>query len=248
MKWIRRLLSFAVIAAGYGVLLCLGLFLVSAKGTDVLSMPSYASYSGFSKSPVLFCGGAAVLAGLLAGLFSWVKTQLDVKTGIHMQEMIRTDVSEATGHQTDFSRPAPERRAETSHPAAAQAFRPDPRPQPAPWIQQPVMNAAERDAAAAWTEKAWEASAPSAARETDILNTAVPQQAPRPKAPAVPRPQAVPGPNPETLQQEASRPNPETLPQEAPRPVKAAAAQPPREHRQWAAGKTLLQEEDEDDD
>lgn len=219
MKWIRRLLSFAVIAAGYGVLLCLGLFFVSAKGIDVLSMPSYTSYSGFSKSPVLFCGGAAVLAGLLAGLFSWVKTQLDVKTGIRMQEMIRTDVSEATGRQTDFSRPAPEPRAEAPQPAAA-----------------------------AWAEKAWNAAAPSEAGETDILNTAVPQQVLRPKTPAVPRPQAVPGPNPETLPQEASRPNPETLPQEAPRPVKAAAAQPPREHRQWAAGKTLLQEEDEDDD
>ena len=218
MKWIRRLLSFAVIAAGYGVLLCLGLFLVSAKGTDVLSMPSYASYSGFSKSPVLFCGGAAVLAGLLAGLFSWVKTQLDVKTGIHMQEMIRTDVSEATGRQTDFSRPAPEPRAEALQPAAA-----------------------------AWAEKAWNAAAPSEAGETDLLNTAVPQQVLRPKAPAAPRPQAVPVPKPETLPQGAPRPKPDTLPQEAPRPVKAAVP-PPREHRQWATGKTLLQEEDEDDD
>ena len=218
MKWIRRLLSFAVIAAGYGVLLCLGLFLVSAKGTDVLSMPSYASYSGFSKSPVLFCGGAAVLAGLLAGLFSWVKTQLDVKTGIHMQAMIRTDVSEATGRQTDFSRPAPEPRAEALQPAAA-----------------------------AWAEKAWNAAAPSEAGETDILNTAVPQQVLRPKAPAAPRPQAVPVPKPETLPQGAPRPKPDTLPQEAPRPVKAAVP-PPREHRQWATGKTLLQEEDEDDD
>ena len=56
MKWFRRVISSAVIAAGYTVLLGAGLFLVTAKGTGILELPSY--YREHSVSPVFVCGGA----------------------------------------------------------------------------------------------------------------------------------------------------------------------------------------------
>ena len=182
MKWFRRVISSAVIAAGYTVLLGAGLFLVTAKGTGILELPSY--YREHSVSPVFVCGGAAVFAGLLAGLFSWVRTQLDVQTAVNMQNMIRTDVSEAT------------------------------------------------------------AVAP--ARPEDIWNRPV-------SVPSVGTPVPVPGKHPEPRPEKQPEPRMEKRPEIQPQ-KQVEKQQPkqvekqPRKTDRWERGKTVLQEEDEDDD
>ena len=192
MKWFRRVISSAVIAAGYTVLLGAGLFLVTAKGTGILELPSY--YREHSVSPVFVCGGAAVFAGLLAGLFSWVRTQLDVQTAVNMQNMIRTDVSEATAVTPD---PGPVRPEYVPPKAPA---RPEYVPPKAP------------------------------ARPEDIWNRPV-------SVPSVGTPVPVPEKRPE--------PRPEKQPE--PRMEKRLEMQPRKTDR-WERGKTVLQEEDEDDD
>ena len=197
MKWFRRVISSAVIAAGYTVLLGAGLFLVTAKGTGILELPSY--YREHSVSPVFVCGGAAVFAGLLAGLFSWVRTQLDVQTAVNMQNMIRTDVSEAT--------------AVTPDPGPA---RPEYVPPKAP------------------------------ARPEDIWNRPV-------SVPSVGTPVPVPGKHPEPRPEKQPEPRMEKRPEIQPQ-KQVEKQQPkqvekqPRKTDRWERGKTVLQEEDEDDD
>ena len=206
MKWFRRVISSAVIAAGYTVLLGAGLFLVTAKGTGILELPSY--YREHSVSPVFVCGGAAVFAGLLAGLFSWVRTQLDVQTAVHMQNMIRTDVSAAT--------------AVTPEPGPA---RPEYVPPQAPACpgyvppQAPVRPEYVPPKAPARPEYV---PPKPAARPEDIWNRPV----------SVP-PVVTPAPVPEKQPEKQLQKQPEKQ---------------PRKTDRWERGKTVLQEEDEDDD
>ena len=195
MKWFRRVLSSAVIAAGYTVLLGAGLFLATAKGTGILELPSY--YRENSVSPVFVCGGAAVFAGLLAGLFSWVRTQLDVQTAVHMQNMIRTDVSAAT--------------AVTPEPGPA---RPEYVPPQAPACPGYVPPQAP-------VRPEYVPPKP-AARPEDIWNRPV----------SVP-PVVTPAPVPEKQPEKQLQKQPEKQ---------------PRKTDRWERGKTVLQEEDEDDD
>ena len=208
MKWFRRVISSAVIAAGYTVLLGAGLFLVTAKGTGILELPSY--YREHSVSPVFVCGGAAVFAGLLAGLFSWVRTQLDVQTAVNMQNMIRTDVSEATAVTPD---PGPVRPEYVPPKAPA---RPEYVPPKAP------------------------------ARPEDIWN--------RPESvPSVGTPVPVPGKRLEPRLEKQPEPRMEKRPEIQPQ-KQVEKQQPkqvekqPRKTDRWERGKTVLQEEDEDDD
>ena len=206
MKWFRRVLSSAVIAAGYTVLLGAGLFLVTAEGTGILELPSY--YRENSVSPVFVCGGAAVFAGLLAGLFSWVRTQLDVQTAVHMQNMIRTDVSAAT--------------AVTPEPGPA---RPEYVPPQAPACpgyvppQAPVRPEYVPPKPAARPEYV---PPKPAARPEDIWNRPI----------SVP-PGVTPAPVPEKQPEKQLQKQPEKQ---------------PRKTDRWERGKTVLQEEDEDDD
>ena len=208
MKWFRRVISSAVIAAGYTVLLGAGLFLVTAKGTGILELPSY--YREHSVSPVFVCGGAAVFAGLLAGLFSWVRTQLDVQTAVNMQNMIRTDVSEATAVTPD---PGPVRPEYVPPKAPA---RPEYVPPKAP------------------------------ARPEDIWNRPV-------SVPSVGTPAPVPGKRPEPRPEKQPEPRMEKRPEIQPQ-KQVEKQQPkqlekqPRKTDRWERGKTVLQEEDEDDD
>ena len=200
MKWFRRVISSAVIAAGYTVLLGAGLFLVTAKGTGILELPSY--YREHSVSPVFVCGGVAVFAGLLAGLFSWVRTQLDVQTAVNMQNMIRTDVSEATAVTRD---PGP--------------VRPEYVPPKAP------------------SRPAYVPPEPPA-RPEDIWNRPV-------SVPSVGTPVPVPGKRPEPRPEKQPEPRMEKRPEI--QPQKQVEKQPRKTDR-WERGKTVLQEEDEDDD
>ena len=208
MKWFRRVISSAVIAAGYTVLLGAGLFLVTAKGTGILELPSY--YREHSVSPVFVCGGAAVFAGLLAGLFSWVRTQLDVQTAVNMQNMIRTDVSEATAVTPD---PGPVRPEYVPPKAPA---RPEYVPPKAP------------------------------ARPEDIWNRPV-------SVPSVGTPVPVPGKRLEPRLEKQPEPRMEKRPEIQPQ-KQVEKQQPkqvekqPRKTDRWERGKTVLQEEDEDDD
>lgn len=208
MKWFRRVISSAVIAAGYTVLLGAGLFLVTAKGTGILELPSY--YREHSVSPVFVCGGAAVFAGLLAGLFSWVRTQLDVQTAVNMQNMIRTDVSEATAVTRD---PGP--------------VRPEYVPPKAP------------------SRPAYVPPEPPA-RPKDIWNRPV-------SVPSVGTPVPVPGKHPEPRPEKQPEPRMEKRPEIQPQ-KQVEKQQPkqvekqPRKTDRWERGKTVLQEEDEDDD
>ena len=200
MKWFRRVISSAVIAAGYTVLLGAGLFLVTAKGTGILELPSY--YREHSVSPVFVCGGAAVFAGLLAGLFSWVRTQLDVQTAVNMQNMIRTDVSEATAVTPDPGPVRPEY-VPPKAPSRPAYVPPEPQTRPEDIWNRPV-------------------SVPS-------LGTPVPVPEKRPE----PRPEKQPEPRMEK--------RPEKQPQKQ-------VEKQPRKTDRWECGKTVLQEEDEDDD
>ena len=199
MKWFRRVISSAVIAAGYTVLLGAGLFLVTAKGTGILELPSY--YREHSVSPVFVCGGAAVFAGLLAGLFSWVRTQLDVQTAVNMQNMIRTDVSEATAVTPD-SGPARPEYVPPKAPARPEYVSPRAPARPAYVPPEPQT------------------------RPEDIWNRPVSVQGGGAAAP-------IPGRRPEK--------------QPEPRMEKRLEMQPRKTDR-WERGKTVLQEEDEDDD
>ena len=203
MKWFRRVISSAVIAAGYTVLLGAGLFLVTAKGTGILELPSY--YREHSVSPVFVCGGAAVFAGLLAGLFSWVRTQLDVQTAVNMQNMIRTDVSEATAVTPE---PGPARPAYVPPEAPARPEYVPPRAPARPAYVPPEPQI----------------------RPEDIWNRPV-------SVPSLGTPVPVPEKRPE--------PRPEKQPE--PRMEKRLEMQPRKTDR-WERGKTVLQEEDEDDD
>lgn len=211
MKWFRRVISSAVIAAGYTVLLGAGLFLVTAKGTGILELPSY--YREHSVSPVFVCGGAAVFAGLLAGLFSWVRTQLDVQTAVNMQNMIRTDVSEATAVTPD---PGPDR---PEHVPPRMPARPTYVPPEAP--ARPVYVPPEPPA-----------------RPEDIWNRPV-------SVPSVGTPVPVPGKRPEPRPEKQPEPRPEKRPEK--QPQKQVEKQPRKTDR-WERGKTVLREEDEDDD
>ncbi|MBR3008269.1 MAG: hypothetical protein IKH70_06685 [Stomatobaculum sp.] len=208
MKWFRRVISSAVIAAGYTVLLGAGLFLVTAKGTGILELPSY--YREHSVSPVFVCGGAAVFAGLLAGLFSWVRTQLDVQTAVNMQNMIRTDVSEATAVTPD---PGPAR----------------PEYVPPEALARPVYVPPEPPA-----------------RPEDIWNRPV-------SVPSVGTPVPVPGKRLEPRLEKQPEPRMEKRPEIQPQ-KQVEKQQPkqvekqPRKTDRWERGKTVLQEEDEDDD
>ena len=204
MKWFRRVISSAVIAAGYTVLLGAGLFLVTAKGTGILELPSY--YREHSVSPVFVCGGAAVFAGLLAGLFSWVRTQLDVQTAVNMQNMIRTDVSEATAVTPD---PGPVRPEYVPPKAPA---RPEYVPPKAP------------------------------ARPEDIWNRPVSVQGGGAAAP-------IPGRRPEKQPEPRMEKRPEIQPQkQVEKQQPKQVEKQPRKTDRWERGKTVLQEEDEDDD
>ena len=208
MKWFRRVLSSAVIAAGYTVLLGAGLFLVTAKGTGILELPSY--YREHSVSPVFVCGGAAVFAGLLAGLFSWVRTQLDVQTAVNMQNMIRTDVSEAT------------------------AVTPDPGPARPEYVPPEAL-----------ARPAYVPPEPPA-RPEDIWNRPV-------SVPSVGTPVPVPGKRLEPRLEKQPEPRMEKRPEIQPQ-KQVEKQQPkqvekqPRKTDRWERGKTVLQEEDEDDD
>lgn len=208
MKWFRRVISSAVIAAGYTVLLGAGLFLVTAKGTGILELPSY--YREHSVSPVFVCGGAAVFAGLLAGLFSWVRTQLDVQTAVNMQNMIRTDVSEATAVTPDPGPARPEY-VPPEAPARPEYVPPEP-----------------------------------PARPEDIWNRSV-------SVPSVGTPVPVPGKRPEPRPEKQPEPRMEKRPEIQPQ-KQVEKQQPkqvekqPRKTDRWERGKTVLQEEDEDDD
>ena len=211
MKWFRRVISSAVIAAGYTVLLGAGLFLVTAKGTGILELPSY--YREHSVSPVFVCGGAAVFAGLLAGLFSWVRTQLDVQTAVNMQNMIRTDVSEATAVTPD---PGPVRPEYVPPKAPA---RPEYVPPKAPVRPEYVPSEPQT-------------------RPEDIWNRPVSVQGGGAAAP-VPgrRPEKQPEPRMEIhTQKQAEKQQPKQVEKQ------------PRKTDRWERGKTVLQEEDEDDD
>ena len=211
MKWFRRVISSAVIAAGYTVLLGAGLFLVTAKGTGILELPSY--YREHSVSPVFVCGGAAVFAGLLAGLFSWVRTQLDVQTAVNMQNMIRTDVSEATAVTPDPGQARPE-----YVPPEAPA-RPEYVPPKAPVRPEYVPSEPQT-------------------RPEDIWNRPVSVQGGGAAAP-VPgrRPEKQPEPRMEIhTQRQAEKQQPKQVEKQ------------PRKTDRWECGKTVLQEEDEDDD
>ena len=208
MKWFRRVMSSAVIAAGYTVLLGAGLFLVTAKGTGILELPSY--YREHSVSPVFVCGGAAVFAGLLAGLFSWVRTQLDVQTAVNMQNMIRTDVSEAT------------------------AVTPDPGPARPEYVPPEAL-----------ARPAYVPPEPPA-RPEDIWNRPV-------SVPSVGTPVPVPGKRLEPRLEKQPEPRMEKRPEIQPQ-KQVEKQQPkqvekqPRKTDRWERGKTVLQEEDEDDD
>ena len=211
MKWFRRVISSAVIAAGYTVLLGAGLFLVTAKGTGILELPSY--YREHSVSPVFVCGGAAVFAGLLAGLFSWVRTQLDVQTAVNMQNMIRTDVSEATAVTPD---PGPVRPEYVPPKAPA---RPEYVPPKAPVRPEYVPSEPQT-------------------RPEDIWNRPVSVQGGGAAAP-IPgrRPEKQPEPRMEIhTQKQAEKQQPKQVEKQ------------PRKTDRWERGKTVLQEEDEDDD
>ena len=211
MKWFRRVISSAVIAAGYTVLLGAGLFLVTAKGTGILELPSY--YREHSVSPVFVCGGAAVFAGLLAGLFSWVRTQLDVQTAVNMQNMIRTDVSEATAVTPDPGQARPE-----YVPPEAPA-RPEYVPPKAPVRPEYVPSEPQT-------------------RPEDIWNRPVSVQGGGAAAP-IPgrRPEKQPEPRMEIhTQKQAEKQQPKQVEKQ------------PRKTDRWERGKTVLQEEDEDDD
>ncbi len=206
MKWFRRVISSAVIAAGYTVLLGAGLFLVTAKGTGILELPSY--YREHSVSPVFVCGGAAVFAGLLAGLFSWVRTQLDVQTAVNMQNMIRTDVSEATAVTPDPGQARPE-----YVPPEAPA-RPEYVPPKAP-----------------------------------VRPEYVPPRAPARPAYVPPEPQTRPEPRPEKQPEPRMEKRPEIQPQkQVEKQQPKQVEKQPRKTDRWERGKTVLQEEDEDDD
>ena len=211
MKWFRRVISSAVIAAGYTVLLGAGLFLVTAKGTGILELPSY--YREHSVSPVFVCGGAAVFAGLLAGLFSWVRTQLDVQTAVNMQNMIRTDVSEAT------------------------AVTPDPRPVRPEYVPPKAPVRPEYVPPKAPVRPEYVPSEPQT-RPEDIWNRPVSVQGGGAAAP-VPgrRPEKQPEPRMEIhTQRQAEKQQPKQVEKQ------------PRKTDRWECGKTVLQEEDEDDD
>ena len=200
MKWFRRVISSAVIAAGYTVLLGAGLFLVTAKGTGILELPSY--YREHSVSPVFVCGGAAVFAGLLAGLFSWVRTQLDVQTAVNMQNMIRTDVSEATAVTPD-PRPVRPEYVPPRAPARPAYVPPEPQTRPEDIWNRPV------------SVQGGGAAAPIPGR----------------------RPEKQPEPRMEIhTQKQAEKQQPKQVEKQ------------PRKTDRWERGKTVLQEEDEDDD
>ena len=222
MKWFRRVISSAVIAAGYTVLLGAGLFLVTAKGTGILELPSY--YREHSVSPVFVCGGAAVFAGLLAGLFSWVRTQMDVQTAVNMQNMIRTDVSEATAVTPD---PRPVRPEYVPPKAPA---RPEYVPPKAPVRPEYVPPKAP-------VRPEYVPSEPQT-RPEDIWNRPVSVQGGGAAAP-IPgrRPEKQPEPRMEIhTQKQAEKQQPKQVEKQ------------PRKTDRWERGKTVLQEEDEDDD
>ena len=215
MKWFRRVISSAVIAAGYTVLLGAGLFLVTAKGTGILELPSY--YREHSVSPVLICGGAAVFAGLLAGLFSWVRTQLDVQTAVNMQNMIRTDVSEAT------------------------AVTPDPGPARPEYVPPKAPARPEYVSPRAPARPAYVPPEPQT-RPEDIWNRPV-------SVPPAGTPVFVPEKRPEKQPELRMEKRPEMQPQkqmekQQPKQVEKQS----RKTDRWERGKTVLQEEDEDDD
>ena len=226
MKWFRRVISSAVIAAGYTVLLGAGLFLVTAKGTGILELPSY--YREHSVSPVFVCGGAAVFAGLLAGLFSWVRTQLDVQTAVNMQNMIRTDVSEATAVTPD---PGPVRPEYVPPKAPA---RPEYVPPKAPVRPEYVPPRAP-------ARPAYVPPEPQT-RPEDIWNRPVSVQGGGAAAP-------IPGRRPEKQPEPRMEKRPEIQPQkQVEKQQPKQVEKQPRKTDRWERGKTVLQEEDEDDD
>ncbi|MCR5371011.1 MAG: hypothetical protein K6E83_09915 [Clostridium sp.] len=92
MKYVRRILSALELLAGYLFLLFISYALTRSRGTGILDMPSY--YREVSRSPLLILGGSAVLLALFASLFSWVRTQIDLRAEATRRQMIRTDVTE----------------------------------------------------------------------------------------------------------------------------------------------------------
>ena len=219
MKWFRRVISSAVIAAGYTVLLGAGLFLVTAKGTGILELPSY--YREHSVSPVFVCGGAAVFAGLLAGLFSWVRTQLDVQTAVNMQNMIRTDVSEATAVTPD---PGPARPEYVPPKAPARPEYVPPRAPARPEYVPPRAPARPEDI--------WNRPVSVSSLGTPVP---VPEKRPEPRLEKQPEPRMEKRPEMQPQKQ---------VEKQQPKQVEKQ----PRKTDRWERGKTVLQEEDEDDD
>ncbi|MBR7058447.1 MAG: hypothetical protein IKI35_06935, partial [Stomatobaculum sp.] len=145
-----------------------------------------------------------------AGLFSWVRTQLDVQTAVNMQNMIRTDVSEATAVTPD---PGPAR----------------PEYVPPEALARPVYVPPEPPA-----------------RPEDIWNRPV-------SVPSVGTPVPVPGKRLEPRLEKQPEPRMEKRPEIQPQ-KQVEKQQPkqvekqPRKTDRWERGKTVLQEEDEDDD
>ena len=92
MKYVRRILSALELLAGYLFLLFISYALTRSRGTGILDMPSY--YREVSRQPLMILGGAAVLLALFASLFSWVRTQIDLRAEATRRQMIRTDVTE----------------------------------------------------------------------------------------------------------------------------------------------------------
>jgi len=224
MKWFRRVLSSAVIAAGYTVLLGAGLFLVAVKGTGILELPSY--YRENSVSPVFVCGGAAVFAGLLAGLFSWVRTQLDVQTAVHMQNMIRTDVSAATAVTPDPGPARPEY-VPPREPARPEYAAPQPPSRPE-YIQPKAPSCPEY-------------VLPKAPSRPEY----VPPRTPSRPEYAAPQPPSRPDDFRERPVSALSGGTPASAPEISPK--KQPEKQPQKTDR-WERGKVVLHEEDEDED